>query len=115
MKQAGQVVLSRFPQTDLAAGKFRPVLLLAQLPGDFEDWLTCMISSQTRHYLAEFDELLRETDADFAESGLKAPSVIRVSRLAVVQGELLPGAIGHITSERLLRIKRHLVDWLGPA
>ena len=33
MKQAGQVVLLRFPQTDLAEGKLRPALMLGRLPG----------------------------------------------------------------------------------
>jgi hypothetical protein len=33
MKQAGQVVVFRFPQTDLEEGKLRPTLLLAILLG----------------------------------------------------------------------------------
>lgn len=49
-KQAGQIVAFRFPQTDLDKGKLRPALLLANLPGEYDDWLTCMISSQIRHY-----------------------------------------------------------------
>ena len=69
MKQAGQVVLFHFPQTNLVEGKLRPALLLGKLPGDYDDWLICMISGQTRHYIAEFDEIVREDDADFAESG----------------------------------------------
>ncbi len=71
MKKAGQVVVFRFPQTDLAEGKLRPALLLGKLPGEYDDWLICMISSQTRHYLAGFDEVVREGDEDFEQSGLK--------------------------------------------
>ncbi len=37
MKKAGQVVLFRFPQTDLEEGKLRPALLLAKLPGEYDD------------------------------------------------------------------------------
>ena len=48
MKKAGQVVLLRFPQTDLEQGKLRPALLLGKLPGEYDNWLICMISSQTR-------------------------------------------------------------------
>jgi hypothetical protein len=33
MKQAGQIVVFRFPQTDLEEGKLRPALLLGRLPG----------------------------------------------------------------------------------
>ena len=112
MKQAGQVVLFGFPQADLAAGKLRPALLLGKLPGKYDDWLICMISGQTRQHIAQFDELVQEDDADFAVSGLKKASVIRVGRLAVVEGQILVGAVGQIAPERLQRIKQHLSEWL---
>jgi mRNA interferase MazF len=113
MKQAGQVVVFRFPQTDLDEGKLRPALLLGRLPGEYDDWLICMISSQTRQYIAGFDEFVQEIDDDFKESGLKVASVIRVGRLAVVSGTILLGAIGQISSERLDRLKKQLSDWLS--
>ena len=113
MKKAGQVVVFKFPQTDLEDGKLRPALLLGNLPGEYDDWLICMISSQTRHYLAEFDEIVQTSDSDFADSGLKVTSVIRVGRLAVVSGDILLGAIGQVSNKRLGRIKKHLSDWLS--
>jgi mRNA interferase MazF len=113
MKEAGQVVAFRFPQTDLEEGKLRPALLLGKLPGDYDDWLICMISSQTHRYIAGFDEIVQEDESDFGESGLKVTSVIRVGRLAVVSGEILIGAIGQVSSERLSRVKKHLSDWLS--
>ena len=113
MKQAGQVVLFRFPHTDLEAGKLRPALLLGQLPGEYDDWLICMISSQLHHYLPDFDEVVHESDPDFTASGLKVASVIRIGRLAVVQGSLLLGAVGHVAPERLQRIKSRLAEWLA--
>src|SRR6185436_1056123 len=113
MKKAGQIVVYRFPQTDLDDGKLRPALLLGKLPGEYDDWLICMISSQTRHYITDFDEIVQESDGDFAESGLKVASVIRVGRLAVVSGEILLGAVGKVSNERVNRIKKHLSDWLS--
>jgi mRNA interferase MazF len=113
VKQAGQVVVFRFPQTDLEEGKLRPALLLGRLPGEYDDWLICMISSQTRQSIAGFDEIIQEDDVDFGESGLKVTSVVRVGRLAVVSGEILIGALGQVSSERLSRIKNHLADWLS--
>jgi mRNA interferase MazF len=112
VKQAGQVVLFRFPDTDQAQGKLRPALLLGRFPGDYDDWLICMISSQLRHCTAGFDEMVSEGDPDFAASGLKSRSVIRVGRLAVAAGEIVVGAIGQIASERLHRVKTRLADWL---
>jgi mRNA interferase MazF len=113
MKKAGQVVVFRFPQTDLEEGKLRPALLLGKLPGEYDDWLICMISSQTHQYISGFDEIVNEGDKDFGESGLKVTSVIRIGRLAVVSGEILLGAIGQISSERLNRVKKHLADWFS--
>ncbi|MBK9229981.1 MAG: type II toxin-antitoxin system PemK/MazF family toxin [Anaerolineae bacterium] len=112
MKQAGQVVLFRFPQTNLTEAKPRPALLLGKIPGAYEDWLLCMISTQLHHYVPGFDEIARAGDADFASSGLKQESVIRVGRLAVVESNVLLGAIGQIAPNRLQRIKNHLADWL---
>lgn len=113
MKQAGQVILFRFPQTDLQEGKLRPALLLGKLPGDYDDWLICMISSQTRHYIPQFDEIVQERDSDFSQSGLKIASVIRVGRLAVVEGKMNLGAAGQISTERLQRIKNRLAEWIS--
>ena len=112
MKQAGQVVLFQFPRTDIEEGKLRPALLLGKLPGEYDDWLISMISSQLRHSIAGFDEVIQESDPDFAGSGLKMPSVIRVGRLAVVEGEVVVGAIGQIGAERLQGLKDRLAEWL---
>ncbi len=46
MKRAGQVIVFRFPQTDLVRGKLRPALILGKLPSQYDDWLVCMISTQ---------------------------------------------------------------------
>jgi predicted RNase H-like nuclease (RuvC/YqgF family) len=59
-----------------------------------------------------FDEIMQIGDSDFSSSGLKEPSVIRVGRLAVVEGNVLLGAIGEICSDRLQRVKANLSDWL---
>jgi mRNA interferase MazF len=108
----GQIVLFRFPQTDLEQGKVRPALVIVRLPGEFDDWLIYMISTQTRHYLTGFDELIEEDDGDFLRSGLKSISVIRTGRLAVVNAGKLLGATGEIDPERLKRIKANLAIWL---
>ena len=82
MTRAGQIVLFRFPQADLQEGKLRPALLLGKLPGEHGDWLICMISSQVKHYVPDFDEIVRAEDSDFAITGLKVTSVIRVGLIS---------------------------------
>ena len=115
MKRAGQIVLFSFPYTDQSPGKLRPALLLGTLPGPYDDWLVCMVSSQTRHYVDGFDELVQEEDADFVATGLRGTRVVRVGRLAVVEGAALLGAIGALSEDRLHRIRARLADWLTQA
>lgn len=113
MKESGQSVLFRFPRTDLVVGKLRPALLISEAPGPYDDWLICMISSQLHQQIEGFDELIEEGDTDFQQSGLKKTSVVRISRLAVVEGDVLEGSIGRISSDRMQRIRRRLADWIG--
>ncbi len=112
MISEGQVVLFRFPQTDQAASKLRPSLVLRRLPGPFDDWLICMISSQLEKQIPGFDEVIAARDTDFTTSGLKTDSVIRIARLAVAQRLVLLGAIGQIAPERLTRLKSKLREWI---
>ncbi|MCX6640275.1 MAG: type II toxin-antitoxin system PemK/MazF family toxin [bacterium] len=112
MIKEGQIVLFRFPQADLQEGKLRPALVIRKLPGDYEDCLICMISSQLSHKIDNFDEILKIDDPDFCQSSLKVESLIRISRLAVVNHRILIGILGTISDMRLQRIKNKLGDWL---
>ena len=112
MKQAGQIVLTPFPHTDLSGAKLRPVLMLRKASARFDDWLVCMVSSRMEQAEEGFDEIVAPSDSDFAASGLKAPSVLRLKRLAVLDGVLLVGSIGAISNERLEQVRRRLADWI---
>jgi mRNA interferase MazF len=90
-------------------------VLLGELPGPFDDWLVCMTSSQLHQEVSGFDEVIRDSDADFARSGLKVASVLRISRLAVVEGSVLMGAVGEISPERLHGMRVRLARWIGGA
>lgn len=115
MKRPGQVGLVPFPRVDLTPGKPRPVLLLARVPGPYDDWLVCMVSTQRHQCVEGFDELVAPDASDYDQSGLKAPSVIRVGRLAVVSDEMLVGCLGAIGESRLARIRKRLADWIQGA
>jgi len=112
MPAPGQVVLFLFPKADATPGKLRPALLLGMLPGRHGDWLVCMVSSQFHQFVDGFDEIVSEDSEDYQSSGLKMPSVLRIGRLAVMEGSVFVGSIGEIASSRLERIKIRLSDWL---
>lgn len=71
-----------------------------------------MISSQLHQELSGLDEIVSEADTDFLLSGLKTTSLIRVTRLAVVSGDVLLGSIGEVGPSRLHRIKNRLARWI---
>jgi len=112
MISESQIVLFKFPQTDQKEGKLRPALILRELPGKFNDWLICMISSNIELQIPDLDELIAPDASDFMQSGLKVPSVIRTSRLAVVDGNILLGKLGQINTERLNKIRQRLSKWI---
>ena len=112
MIQEGQITLFKFHQTDQAPGKLRPALVLRKLPGAHDDWLICMISSQLSQEISGFDEIIYENDPDFDLSGLKTSSVIRISRLAVVNKDILLGTTGNVSDTRLNSIKSRLSTWI---
>lgn len=112
MINEAQIVLFRFPQTDQTEAMLRPALVLRRSPGQYNDWIICMISSQLHQEIPNFDEVITPTDSDFQQSGLKLASVIRISRLAVVNGDVLLGKLGQIDTQRLSRIKQRLANWI---
>ena len=112
MKRAGQLALVPFPYTDLSGTKLRPVLMLRRASRLYDDWLIAMVSSQLNRAEPGLDEVIHPGDQDFGASGLKAPSVVRLSRLAVVDGGLLMGCLGAIADERLTRLRHRLAAWL---
>jgi mRNA interferase MazF len=113
MAIAGQIVLFRFPQTNLTLGKLRPALLIKPLSNHgYDDWLACMISTKTGQEIAGLDEIISPQDVDFSQTGLKSESVFRVSRLAVVSEQILLGKIGEISEARLTRIRQNLANWI---
>lgn len=108
----GDIVLIRFPQTDLQAGKLRPALVVASTPGRYADVLLALVSSQTYQKIPDFDEIIESSDSDYEATGLKTRSVIRLARLATVESSVINARLGNISPERLRQLKERLVDWL---
>ncbi len=108
----GDIVLLRFPQADLSTGKLRPALVVAIAPGRHPDVLLALITSRAYQEISDFDEALNPLDADFASSGLKARSVVRLARLVSVEESVINARLGNVSAERLRLIKKRLADWL---
>ena len=109
----GDLVLVRFPRTDLKSGKLRPAVVIAFTPGRHPDVLLAMVSSQIYQAVPDFDELIEQSDSDFRKSGLKTDSVVRLSRLAVVDTTVVNARLGRISRSRLLRLRKRSAQWLS--
>ena len=109
----GQIVLFRFPQTNLTVGKLRPALILRPCRGSYNDWLVCMISTQLHQQIPSMDECLTPSDDDFEMTGLKSASIVRTTRLAVVEGSIFKGMIGGLEQKRLNAIYDKIASWIA--
>jgi len=74
--------------------------------------LACGISTQTRHQIAGFDELIAPTDADYAASGVSAESLVRLGFLGTLAGKQIVGSLGSVAAERLQRLRENLARHL---
>ena len=92
--------------------KNRPAVALGRLPG-FGNWLLCGVSTQLRQEIAGFDDLNPPGACRLSDSGLKAPSLIRLEFLGVAPEAKLLGSIGTLDPERNRRLLRRLCDFLA--
>jgi mRNA interferase MazF len=77
----GDVVLIALPSTSGGPSKLRPALVLASLPGAYQNLLLCGISTQLHSLTQSWDDMIAASDVDFGPSGLHRDSVIRLSYL----------------------------------
>src|SRR5262245_30782062 len=106
----GDVVLTPVPQAD-GVIKNRPAIFLREMQR-YRDVLVCGVSTQLHQEVKGFDEVIQWSDSDFAGTGLKAASLIRLGFLAVLPRKALIRSIGRISSDRHRRLLRRLSDYL---
>lgn len=108
----GDIVLVRFPKSDLQEGKLRPALIIAVAPGKHPDVLLALMTSRTYQAVPKFDEIIEPTDEDFSDTNLKTSSVVRLGRLVSVETSVINAKLGNISKDRLDGIHSRLADWL---
>ena len=101
--QLGDVVLVRFPFTDLSTAKLRPALVLATHGND----LTIVgIFSTSPQPLRETWISLSSRDPAFPQTGLKTSSVIKAERIAVIEQSVLVRKLGSLAPSQMEEVKR---------
>jgi mRNA interferase MazF len=93
----GRVVLVPFPFDDLSAAKVRPAVCLTEPVGEHRHVVLAFITSRSPSRLLGSDLPLDPADAEFAATGLRVPSVLRLHRLMTVSTSLIRRALGHLS------------------
>ena len=89
----GKIVLIPIPYTDLTAAKLRPALVIFE---GRRDYVVAFITTKTLNVLPDQDVIISAKDPDFFESGLKATSVLKLTKISTVQKDLAEGVLGEI-------------------
>jgi mRNA interferase MazF len=105
----GDVVLIALPQAAGGPLKLRPALVLALLPGSFQNILICGISTQLRGLQPDWDEQIGLNDTDYLSSGLRRASTVRLSYLYSAEKSEISGPIGRIAPQRLVKLRNRLI------
>jgi mRNA interferase MazF len=96
----GEIVLLKFPFVDQQEAKRRPALVLLDA-GD-ADILAARITSQDVN--TEYDVIL----AEWKQSGLLIPSVVRLHKMATLQKRLVERRLGILTQEDMANVQAKL-------
>ena len=92
----GKVVLVPFPFDDLSGSKVRPAVCLTNPIGAHRHVILAFITSQTPPDPAPSDITLQPADSEFAATGLRVASTIRLHRMMTVTTGLIARELGHV-------------------
>ena len=103
----GEVVLVRFPFSDLSQIKLRPAVTLAD--AGREDWILCQITSNP---YAETHQVVLLTDASFTTGSLRLISYARPSRLFTAHYSLIEAHLGTLKADIFRQIVEVVINIL---
>ncbi|MDP2686861.1 MAG: type II toxin-antitoxin system PemK/MazF family toxin [Aequorivita sp.] len=96
----GDIVLIKFPFSDLSGSKNRPALVLISRESDV---VVSFITSNIIH--SEHWDIVLEPSL---QNGLKKISTIKISKLATLEKALVLGKIGEINFSDILKVNKSL-------
>ena len=92
----GSIVLVPFPFDDLTTTKVRPALCLTDPVGPHRHVVLAFITSRVAAELPDSDLLLDTGHPDFAGTGLRVASTVRLHRLTTLSASLIRRRLGRL-------------------
>jgi mRNA interferase MazF len=108
----GDVVLTRFPFTDLTGSAVRPALVISR-GAIGQDLVLAGISSVVRGAAAPTDLAVPTSHPEFALTGLRVTSVVRAHKIATVEQAVVVRCLGRIGPLLQVEVDRLLRNVLG--
>ena len=96
----GDIILLRFPFTDLSGSKLRPAVVLVE---NALDITACFITTQLSYK--------EPTDFELAPSysnGLKKQSIVRVNKISTLDKSLAAGKLGRLDKTEIVQLDKNL-------
>jgi mRNA interferase MazF len=90
----GKIVLVQFPFDDLSDLKVRPAYCLTDAIGDYKHVIFALITSRIPNTPLDTDVIIDLTHPDFALSGLRKPSTLRLDHLVTLRQSMIRRELG---------------------
>lgn len=109
----GKIVLVPFPFDDLSANKVRPACCLTDPIGSHRQVIFAFISSQLPTAVIATNVVLDPRHKDFAATGLRVASVLRLHRLITLTSAIIRRELGDLAPDLQRDVDRKLASLFG--
>ena len=103
-----KIVLVPFPFDDLSQAKVRPAVCLTNEIQPYGHVVLAFIASKVPTDLSETDFVFLDSDDDFAITGLKVSSTVKLHRLVTVSKTIIKRELGELTQSQRAEIEMRL-------
>ena len=104
----GDIVLVRFPFSDFSQTKLRPAVVLA-VSKTIDEITLCFISSKNTKSLTSDEFVISISDSEFAQTGLKTDSKVRVTKMITLERKLILRKIGKLGKKQIEKLNQTLI------
>ena len=103
-----RVILVPFPFDDLTGSKVRPAVCLTEAFGAHHQVVLAFITSVVPPKLEPTDLLLDPGGTDFASTGLRVRSALRLHRMVTVSATIIQRQLGLLTPNLQVQVQQRL-------